>query len=125
MDTGNALISGEPFRSGCYYDVRLTQPTHRDTSVMSYKGLEAAASASEPHLGGNIKLGDPYTYCPSVWDYLLSRFSIETAMDLGSGTGIAASYLSKRGVRVVAVDGFEDNLSRSVYPTLVHDLTKG
>jgi SAM-dependent methyltransferase len=92
---------------------------------MSYKGLETAANEAAPHLGGNIKLGDPYTYCPSVWDYLILRFGIESAMDLGSGTGIAASYLSKKGVRVIAIDGFEENAVRSVYPTVVHDLTTG
>jgi len=84
-----------------------------------------AASDSAPHLGGNIKIGDPYTYCPSVWDYLILRFGVESALDLGSGAGHAASYLSRKGVRVIAVDGFEDNLNYSIYPTLVHDLTQG
>jgi hypothetical protein len=92
---------------------------------MSYKGLDFAASESAPHLGGNIRIGDPLTYCPSVWDYLISRFCIESALDLGSGRGYAASYLSRKGVRVIAVDGLEENVTRSIYPTLMHDLTKG
>jgi hypothetical protein len=92
---------------------------------VSYQGLQDASSESAPHLGGNIKIGDPYTYCPSVWDYLILRFGVESALDLGSGTGNAASYLHKKCVRVIAVDGLEENAQRSIYPTLVHDLTKG
>jgi SAM-dependent methyltransferase len=92
---------------------------------MSYKGLNLAASDAAPHLGGNVKIGDPFTYCPSVWDYLISRFGVESAMDLGSGTGIAAAYLSRKGVKVIAVDGLTDNIQHSIYPAVMHDLTKG
>ncbi|MGO9991027.1 MAG: class I SAM-dependent methyltransferase [Steroidobacteraceae bacterium] len=91
---------------------------------MSYQGLEIAASGAAPHLGGNVKIGDPFTYCPSVWDYLVSRFGVTSALDLGSGAGNAAWYLSTKGVRVLAVDGFEDNVRRSIHPAIVHDLTQ-
>jgi hypothetical protein len=89
-----------------------------------YNGLETAHDEASPHLGGGIKLGDPFTWCPSVWDYLISRFGIETAMDLGSGCGNAAAYFYRKGVRVIAVEGHEASVRTSLYPAIRHDLTK-
>ena len=43
---------------------------------MKYGGLEKAYSTDVPHLGGSIKLGDPFTYCPTVWDYVIARFGL-------------------------------------------------
>jgi hypothetical protein len=92
---------------------------------MSYKGLETAHDAAVPHLGGNIKCGDPFTFCPSVWDYIISRFGIESVMDLGSGSGNAARFFYKRGIAVVAVDGLEQNVMGSMFPAIQHDITVG
>jgi hypothetical protein len=92
---------------------------------MSYKGLKDARDASVPHLGGNIIFGDPFTFCPSVWDYVISRFGVETALDLGSGCGNAALYFHNRGVRVLAVDGYIPNVMSSIYPAIQHDITTG
>lgn len=92
---------------------------------MSYDGLRTAKSGSEPHLGGNIVIGDPFTWCPRVWDYIVDRFGIKSAMDLGSGSGFAAHYLSKKNIPTIAVDGFRDNIERAIYPTIQQDLTLG
>jgi SAM-dependent methyltransferase len=92
---------------------------------MSYDGLAAAASAKDPHLGGNIKAGDPFTYSPSVWNYVIDRFCIGTALDIGSGSGHASYYLHSKGVKVVAVEGFRENVENSLYPAVLHDLTQG
>lgn len=83
------------------------------------------ASEADPHLGGNIRFGDPETYSPSVWDYVIDRFGLRSVMDLGSGVGNAACYFAKRGLSVVAVDGLSENVEKAVYPTLLWDLTKG
>ena len=90
---------------------------------LSYGGLETTFDTAQPHLGGGIKLGDPYTWCPSVWDYLIARFGIETAMDLGSGCGNAAAYFHRKGVRVIAVEGHEASVRGSLYPAIRHDLS--
>ena len=37
---------------------------------MSYAGLTNNSSPQAPHLGGNIKEGDPFTFAPSVWNYV-------------------------------------------------------
>jgi hypothetical protein len=64
---------------------------------MSYEGLAVAGSAETPHLGGSIKVGDPFKYAPLVWDYVISRFGITTALDLGSGCGNASRYFANKG----------------------------
>jgi hypothetical protein len=92
---------------------------------MGYGGLDGAQEAGIQHLGGNIKVGDPYTWCPSVWDYLIPRFGIRSVMDVGSGNGNAALYFYNKGCQVVAVEGFEPNVRSSLYPAVCHDLTKG
>jgi hypothetical protein len=82
-------------------------------------------SEEEPHLGGNIRFGDPDTYCPTVWNYVIDRLGLDSVMDLGSGLGNAAQYFFRKGLRVVAVDGLRHNIAGALYPTVLHDLTKG
>jgi hypothetical protein len=92
---------------------------------LTYAGLTGVTPESAQHLGGNITVGDPFTYSPRVWDYVIDRFCITSALDLGSGCGNASFYMHKRGVRVVAVEGFKGNVDVSLYPAVQHDLTKG
>jgi len=82
-------------------------------------------NTDSPHLGGNAASGDPATYCPSVWDYIIARFCIESVLDLGSGVGNASFYFHKKGLKVVAVEGLVENIERSLYPAIQHDLTHG
>ena len=77
-----------------------------------------------PHLGGNIRMGDPETYSPTAWNYVIERFGIESVMDLGSGVGNAALYFHRKGLRVVAVDGLRENIDKAIFPTVLHDLTR-
>jgi SAM-dependent methyltransferase len=91
----------------------------------NYNGLTVADAPERPHLGGNIKEGDPFTFCPRVWTYLIERFCIHSVLDLGSGVGHAAEFFFRKGMRAIAVDGLMENLTASLYPTLCHDLTKG
>jgi SAM-dependent methyltransferase len=84
-----------------------------------------ASDGNAPHLGGNIMEGDPETYSPSVWDYTISRFGIESVLDLGSGIGNASQYFFRKGMKVLAVDGLEANVQKAIFPTILHDLTQG
>jgi SAM-dependent methyltransferase len=93
--------------------------------AMAYEGTTKVEARDAPHLGGNIREGDPFTFCPRVWDYVIDRFCIESMMDLGSGVGTAARYFFKRGVRAIAIDGLAANVAMSCYPAICHDLTKG
>lgn len=90
---------------------------------MTYDGLSAAADTDNPHVGGNIYEGDPFTYAPSVWDYLIKRFAITSVLDLGSGIGYSARYFHQSGMAVLAVDGMKENCLKAVHPTAHIDLT--
>jgi cyclopropane fatty-acyl-phospholipid synthase-like methyltransferase len=78
------------------------------------------------HLGGNMKGGDPGSWCPSVWKYIIEKYNIKTAMDVGSGLGYASKFLNEQGVETTALDGLEYNITNSVHPTtILFDLTEG
>jgi SAM-dependent methyltransferase len=94
-------------------------------SGLNYNGLIFAQLESAPHLGGNIRGGDAFTWCPRVWDYVIDRFGVASVIDYGSGSGNAALYFHRRGLKVCAVDGLDENIENAVYPTIKHDLTTG
>jgi hypothetical protein len=91
---------------------------------MSDGGLEFEVNEDVPHLGGSINIGDPATYCPSVWDYTISRFGIGSVLDLGSGCGNASLYFHKKGLKTIAIDGLSKSIEKSLYPTIEHDITR-
>ena len=90
---------------------------------MNYGGLRCIADTSAPHLGGNVREGDPYCYAPSVWDYLIRRFALRSVLDLGCGMGHAAAYFHRAGLHVIAVDGLLANVQHGVFPSVLVDLS--
>ncbi len=92
---------------------------------MSYKGLAGVSLSTEPHLGGNIREGDPFTYAPRTWDYVLDRFAVRSVLDLGCGLGYSSQYFFSRGRAVIAVEGLKANVDKSIYPSVACDLEKG
>ena len=90
----------------------------------TYAGATIVGKQDEPHLGGNVKEGDPYTFCPQVWSYVIERFGIRSVLDLGSGSGNAADWFHRHGLRTVAVEGLAENVQNSLFPAVCHDLTK-
>ncbi len=85
---------------------------------------EALGPNDDSHLGGNVIEGDPLTYAPLVWDYIISRFCIESVLDLGSGIGNASYYFFRKNLKVLAVEGLASNVVTSLYPSIQHDITK-
>ena len=37
--------------------------------------------------GGNLFFGDPASFSPKVYDYIIKRFDIKSILDVGSGLG--------------------------------------
>ena len=91
---------------------------------MTYAGLTGAIDDSATHLGGNVVEGDPYTYAPSVWDYLIKRFAVQSVLDLGAGKAYSSSYFHQAGMKVIAVEGMRQNCATSLFPSIQIDLTK-
>ena len=92
---------------------------------MAYQGLSHVLPVTEPHLGGTILEGDPYSFSPNAWNYALTRFGISSVLDIGSGLGYAAQYFHSRGQKVIAIDGLQENCDSAIYPTVKLDLTLG
>ena len=93
--------------------------------IADQHGLVASKSSELPHLGGNIDVGDPHTFSPKAWLYLIERFAVNSVLDLGSGFGNSADFFFKKGLRVVAVDGLPSNINNACYPTVNIDLSNG
>jgi SAM-dependent methyltransferase len=89
------------------------------------EGSVQVVNADAPHLGGNCVFGDPRTFSPNVWNYVIDRFGVESVLDVGSGLGHSSRYFFRRGLQVIAVEGLADNVRDAIFPTLLHDLTNG
>jgi SAM-dependent methyltransferase len=90
-----------------------------------YSGLTNMTSSGFPHLGGNISEGDPFTFCPTVWTYVVHRFGVRRVLDLGAGNGYASRFFHQIGMEVLAVEGMAENVKNSVFPSVQIDLTEG
>ncbi|MEO6523824.1 MAG: methyltransferase domain-containing protein [Mucilaginibacter sp.] len=92
---------------------------------MTYIGYQKMTNTINSHLGGNIIEGDPKTYAPNVWNYVINRFAVKSVLDLGCGIGYAANYFFDKGMKVVGIDGMDENIARAIYPVVQCDLTQG
>lgn len=86
-----------------------------------YAGMRIAQGG---HVGGNIVEGDPLTFAPSVWTYIIERFSVRSVLDLGCGAAFSSRWFASKGLDVVAVDGMRENVERAMFPAVQIDLTK-
>jgi SAM-dependent methyltransferase len=89
-----------------------------------YHGTKVMINQDQEHLGGSIVGGDPLTFSPRVWNYCIDRFGVESVLDIGSGSGNAALYFYRKGLRVLAVEGLVESVLGSLYPAIKHDITK-
>ncbi len=71
---------------------------------------------SDRHLGGCISGGDPDTYSPKLWDYIIDKYSIKSLVDIGCGEGYSTLYFHNKGVNVLGVDGFQTALDNFQVP---------
>ena len=63
-------------------------------------------------------------HSPKAWDYVITRFSIKSVLDLGSVLGYSSYYFHKCGLQVLAVDDLPENCQKANYSTIQIDLTK-
>lgn len=82
-------------------------------------------SNAHKHVGGNIIQGDPLTYAPRVWGYMIDRFQPRSVLDVGSGMGHAARWFHMRGLASMAFDAAAWNVDHAIHPTIHHDLLCG
>jgi SAM-dependent methyltransferase len=84
-----------------------------------------ATDPADPSLGGNLIGGDPDTYHPALWNYLLDEFGVQSVLDVGCGEGHCVRYFNDAGVKAFGVDGLKQNIERAVAPIELHDLREG
>jgi SAM-dependent methyltransferase len=74
-----------------------------------------------PHLGGYLKGGDPGSWYPEMWSWMLKKYDIRSVIDIGCGEGQAMRWFADRGCGVLGIDGIEQEDKRII----CHDYTKG
>jgi SAM-dependent methyltransferase len=73
------------------------------------------------HLGGYTKGGDPATWYPELWQWLVDDMGVRSVLDIGCGEGQSTAFFLERGCRVLGVEGIPQALSYIV----CHDFTLG
>lgn len=74
------------------------------------------------HLGGFKPGGDPATWFPKLWRWLVRELEVGSMIDVGAGEGLTVRYFEMLGVDAVGVEGTE----QPDQPRLVqHDYTTG
>jgi cyclopropane fatty-acyl-phospholipid synthase-like methyltransferase len=79
------------------------------------------------HLGGYMSEGDPYTWMPDIWGYLLIKYNLNSVVDIGCGIGHNLSWFKSMNLEICGIEGMEDAIKKSVIPNdvILHDFTKG
>ena len=81
-----------------------------------------------PHLGGNIKGGDPLTFYPEAWKYLVKRFAVKSVLDVGCGEGHATKFFVDLGCTAIGIDGLKANAEKTLEKgcqTIMLDIARG
>lgn len=87
----------------------------------------------EKHLGGYIESnqkfphGDPNSWTPKLWKWIVVELKIKSVMDIGCGEGHSTKFLRDLGCEVVGIEGSSLAIKNNMVPELIkkHDYTKG
>lgn len=91
--------------------------------------MKKIKSKEEPHLGGNIKGGDPNTFYPDLWKWMIDQFKIKSVLDVGCGEGHSLLGFKSLGVeRILGIEGLRRNVDAAKklgVPITLHDFSTG
>lgn len=75
----------------------------------------------DEHLGGYVPGGDPDTWYPDLWRWLIDDQGVKSMIDVGCGEGQTIDWFAANGCDVIGIDGIDQN-----HPDFVkHDYTTG
>lgn len=73
------------------------------------------------HLGGYVPDGDPATWFPDLWTYMVERIGVRSILDIGAGNGRTMDFFIGLGCDVMGVEGTPQD-----HPFIIqHDYTHG
>ncbi len=82
---------------------------------------EVGGMVEAGHLGGYIQGGDPATYFPGLWRWLVEEYGVRSVVDVGCGEGHAVQFFEKLGIDAIGVDGVPQE-----HPHVIrHDFAQG
>jgi SAM-dependent methyltransferase len=76
---------------------------------------------TDGHLGGYIRGGDPATFYPDLWKWIVESEGIRSVLDVGCGEGIALDFFAELGCDVLGIEG----MPQEHKAILRHDYTAG
>ncbi len=76
------------------------------------------------HVGGNTAGGNPQTFYPDLWRWMVDTLNIKTVFDVGCGEGHAIAEFERLGCNAAGFDGAIRNVQCASW-SFLHDLTKG
>lgn len=71
------------------------------------------------------EIGDPFSYVPEVWRWLIDELGVTSVLDVGCGMGYAAKWFVERGCLALGIEGSREVAARCVCPVALHDFTAG
>ncbi len=80
-------------------------------------GKVRIGTGDQAHLYGADPDGDPNTYMPDVWAYLVIKYGIKRVVDVGCGLGHNAKWFLDYGLEVLGIDGTPDYVTGSILPS--------
>jgi len=84
-------------------------------------------SKETSHLGGYFIEGDPNTWMPDIWGFLLLTYDIRSVVDIGCGTGVNLSWFNSMNVDSLGIEGDQYAIDNSKIKNLLvqHDFSIG
>lgn len=78
------------------------------------------------HLGGSHYNGDPNTWMPDIWGFLIFNYDIKSVVDIGCGIGVNISWFQSMGLEVTGIEADPTAVSQTLIPNnlIVHDFAE-
>lgn len=77
--------------------------------------------------GGTSNAGDPSSFFPELWSWLIEEFHVSSMIDFGGGVGICTKFFNDRGVDAYCLDAsrrvYKQNIIQNKF--ILHDFYDG
>ena len=108
---------------------------HIGETVKNADSWEDMIFINRGHLGGYVKSdpvnwphGDPMTYTPELWDWLVDQYNPRVFLDVGCAEGHAVKHMLEKGCEAWGIDGCLEVFKTAVVPQdriIIHDYSHG